>query len=452
MTMASIFLRRDIHDVCIIGSGFAGTFLALRLVEKGVRTVLIEAGGDLAPDAPREGRAELFPHAVTGTAAFPVDFNRTIGAGGTARKWNGVTSRFLPTDFHPRSTFGLFEDWPIRHEDLDPYYTQAEIATEARPGAKAILPGIEELAFAPLSFSERGPGRTPIRLVDAELPRFVASAHGTFIRDRPVTRLVLDDGGRITHVETRRPNGTVVNIRARHVVIAAGVVETVRLLMTSSSPAFPGGIGNGSGLLGRGLNIHPRFRTFIPREGSRILATGVHRSLAFIDSLRREGLGSVCVDLNFIEQNPAVDVTLEMEPALENRLRLDPQRKDAWGREVAVLNYHATEIDQRTLPRAKEIQQKLVSTLLKPGWKSTDGPDVWFHPAGGCRMGCDENAGVVDRDGLVFGTRNLYVAGASVFPSSGAANPTLTIVALALRMGDHLAARMGVKESSRSPC
>ena len=56
-------------------------------------------------------------------------------------------------------------------------------------------------------------------------------------------------------------------------------------------------------------------------------------------------------------------------------------------------------------------------------------------------MGFDELDGVVDRDNRVFGVDNLYVSGACTFPTSGTANPTLTVVALTLRLADHLVAR-----------
>lgn len=60
---------------------------------------------------------------------------------------------------------------------------------------------------------------------------------------------------------------------------------------------------------------------------------------------------------------------------------------------------------------------------------------------GTTRMADDERKGVVDRDCKVFGVDNLYVAGSSVFTTSGAANPTLSIVALALRLAEHLSQR-----------
>jgi choline dehydrogenase-like flavoprotein len=63
-----------------------------------------------------------------------------------------------------------------------------------------------------------------------------------------------------------------------------------------------------------------------------------------------------------------------------------------------------------------------------------------YHHLGGTRMAATSNNGVVDADARVFGTKNLFVAGSSVFPSGGFCNPTLTIVQLALRLGEHLGA------------
>jgi choline dehydrogenase-like flavoprotein len=65
------------------------------------------------------------------------------------------------------------------------------------------------------------------------------------------------------------------------------------------------------------------------------------------------------------------------------------------------------------------------------------------HHIGTTRMHADPKQGVVDPDCRIHGLANLYVAGSSVFPTSGYANPTLTIVALALRLADHLKVRLG---------
>jgi choline dehydrogenase-like flavoprotein len=131
---------------------------------------------------------------------------------------------------------------------------------------------------------------------------------------------------------------------------------------------------------------------------------------------------------------------LELEPAAANAIRLDPARRDRWGRPGAVLRADWTPRDRRTRDAALAALESYVRDLGTP---SPAPPALrWFHPAGVCRMAADAAQGVVDRDGRVHGTGNLYVAGASVFPASGSTNPTLTIVALALRLGDHLARRV----------
>ena len=100
-------------DVSIVGSGFAGIYLAQRLVDRGLRVIVLEAGAHLARTAPADGATSLFPARSIGSYAFPIDATRTIAVGGTSRKWNGVVSRLLPSDLRMHSVRGLDVDWPI---------------------------------------------------------------------------------------------------------------------------------------------------------------------------------------------------------------------------------------------------------------------------------------------------------------------------------------------------
>src|SRR5262249_37902127 len=161
---------------------------------------------------------------------------------------------------------------------------------------------------------------------------FLASAHSAILAERPATRLVASEDGRVTGVEVRCPDGTTDTIGARRVVVAAGVLETVRLLLVSRSAPFPLGIGNARGLVGRYVHAHPRPRLHVPRAARFESTRWLFRSLRYCDELRRSGMAAVCVDLNFIEQDPAVDVTLETEPVATNFIRIDPGRIDGWGR------------------------------------------------------------------------------------------------------------------------
>jgi glucose dehydrogenase len=452
-------------DVLIVGSGFAGTFLALHLVRHGVRTTVLEAGPALAAGV-LDGPVSRFPHASEGDLGFPIDDNRTIGLGGTSRRWNGVATRLLPTDFRTQSNFGFAADWPISYADLASHYCAAERALEVRGGR--FLPDAEPerrcaypvetpgyvspaalfpsrgLAFFPHAFALDAGGQA-LRLDEAPLRRFTAAPSATLLAEHAAMRIVPADERRVAAVEARRPDGSTVVFRARHIVVAAGVVESVRLLLDSTSERFPHGIGNRRGMVGAGFNAHPRYRARLATGRPGLAApVGVHRTYSFNDPLRREGCNSLHVDLHAHAHAPApnVNVTLELEPAMENRIGLDPARRDGWGRPLAVLRASWTARDRRTRARGLALQHELAAALA-PASAPPPPPDLrWFHPAGGCRMGGDERSGVVDRNCKVFGVDNLWIAGASVFTTSGSGNPTLTIVALALRLGDHLLARL----------
>jgi len=136
---------------------------------------------------------------------------------------------------------------------------------------------------------------------------------------------------------------------------------------------------------------------------------------------------------------------MEQEPILKSRVTLDT-RRDALGLRAARLEWHLGPHVERTLRRNQEL---LVETLSKLGVTcSAKMPRarkseielvrwVWHH-MGTTRMSDDPTQGVVDRDCRVHDFENLYVAGSSVFPTGGNDMPTLTIVALAHRLADHL--------------
>lgn len=450
------------YDVCIVGSGFAGLFLGLRLAQHGVRTAILEAGPDLKADASDEGRADLFPYATAGSLEFPVDANRTIGVGGTSRRWHGVISRLLPADFRTRSEFGIWSDWPIEYGTLAPYYCEAEAALGTAGGP--FLPGSEperdcpypaeldeyvspapllqpaEVSFIPLAAAY--PGGGPLRLDRVQVPEFRGLPAAALLSEHAVTRLVASNRRTIAAVDARRPDGSLVRVRARCFVVAAGVVETARLLLTSSSRPFPGGPGNAGGLLGTHFHAHPIFRMFVPAAATLPLPPGTHRTYSFNDRMRRESVNAFHLDMYVGSEGATVDVTVELEPSPDRRIHLDRRRTDGWGRPIAVLQADWTPRDRLTVERARTAQREIVARMARrdPIAQAAieDAGSAWFHPAGGCRMAADERHGVVDAHCKVFGTENLYVLGASVFPVSGSGNPTLTIVALAFRLADQL--------------
>ncbi len=133
-------------------------------------------------------------------------------------------------------------------------------------------------------------------------------------------------------------------------------------------------------------------------------------------------------------------LNLEQAPDPDNRVMLGPER-DALGQLKAHIVWRWRERDQRNLDRvrailARELEQAGIGrVILIPGATLDSNA---HHHLGATRMHRDPRRGVVDENSRVHSTSNLFVAGSSVFPTGGYANPTLTIVALALRLADHL--------------
>lgn len=141
---------------------------------------------------------------------------------------------------------------------------------------------------------------------------------------------------------------------------------------------------------------------------------------------------------------------LEQEPALANRVTLSRER-DALGQPRAHLTLGFSRRMDESLARSLHL---IGERLAARGFgRLISDPEALTHLQGYAKVGChhmggtrmhgDPRQGVVDADARVHGIANLYVAGSSLFPTGGAANPTFTLVALALRLADHLNRRIG---------
>jgi choline dehydrogenase-like flavoprotein len=158
-------------------------------------------------------------------------------------------------------------------------------------------------------------------------------------------------------------------------------------------------------------------------------------------------------------RNPAVRTlriryAAEMEPRPENRITLT-EKKDRHGLPVARVEYEFSDRDRASLV-ALRAELKSEFERLGLGTVSEEVSD-WLqkvrndasHHLGGTRMGDDPSVSVVDRNLCVHGTENLFVAGGSVFPTAGCANPTMMIGALSTRLAEHVG-RTVLRRSTRS--
>ncbi len=465
-------------DVCVIGSGPAGTTLALRLARHGMRVIMLESG--LRPGAQDSDahRSRLDRYGNAGPLPYPTRATRLRAVGGTSNIWTGRCPRLLPADFssspYARSTPG----WPIDYAELAPYYVRAEETLNVRAGDLSRYMGPREAPLPPV----REPLMTAIRRVvsggyDVTLDDLlnpqgvvldpVPESTGLAATNRPVhfamdylpdlsertnvtlatgatvTALTTDDAGTVRSAAVRSPHGGEYTISAGRFVVAGGTLETVRLLhgsteRLSATPRPPA-----ESWLGHAFMEHPwwtyqaRIPGFAPDHYE------MRRSYQFVPRMHALGLGGIVFGFYMRAGRPEtleIALGIEMEPARLNRIDIDTTSRDHFGIPGVNTILALSDADRRTLEAGERTLHELVSRLGGEVVKQPTGITWSHHHMGGCRMGDDPATSVVDADLRVHGTRNLYAVTSGVFVTSGVANPTLTIVALAHRLADHLAA------------
>jgi choline dehydrogenase-like flavoprotein len=142
---------------------------------------------------------------------------------------------------------------------------------------------------------------------------------------------------------------------------------------------------------------------------------------------------------------------LEQVPDRESRVTLSPHKKDALGMPLSIIHWKIGKTERITAKRMVDLVREEFGQLgfsLPQGVPAMDDQSDWIgqctekaHPTGSTRMSSNPGEGVVDAQSQVYGVPGLFVAGSSTFPTAGAANPTLMVVATAVRLADHLKAQ-----------
>jgi choline dehydrogenase-like flavoprotein len=392
-------------------------------------------------------------------------------------------------------------DWPLTLGELEPYYDKAEqkmgisgthgIPPSAEtnnykvlkagakrvgyreisstrmainPVARAGRPGCQQLAFCNSGCAIGAKWST----LYTEVPAAEATGHFELRTNAMAVRINHDKSGKVTGVVYKDGNGTLSEQRARAVCVAGNVVETTRLLLNSDSPLFPGGLGNSSGNVGRhymrhtfgaALALMPKPLNFHrgTRQSGIVFDEQYHRpERGFAGGYIIETLGLDPWNVSnfvggwgvantaFMEKYTHVAglfVTGEDPPEAVNRISLHATERDENGLPVPVVEYrdHANTLAMRdhSMKMSRAIYESLGATEFHGG----DIP-VGCHNMGVARMSANPDDGVTNRWGQAHDVPNLFVSDGSLFPSSAAANPTLTIVALAIRQAEHIAERM----------
>ncbi len=294
-----------------------------------------------------------------------------------------------------------------------------------------------------------------------------------------VARIEHDDRGRVTGVLHFRDGGTELHRqRTRNVVVAGYAVETPRLLLNSASTMFPDGLANASGCVGRYFMVHTgdqafakfperinqykapppggaiteHFNRTMPEErfvcGYTIEAVGPHvvdfaSRMATSRGLWGAELRRAMLDYNYWS---GLGIVGEVLPQRANRVELYHEEKDRYGLPIArvVFGYHQND---------REIVEHAVGQMTYI-LEAAGGTDTWHadrtaHLLGGCRMGDDPQDSVVNADCRSHDIPNLWVCDGSVYPTSMAVNPSLTIQAIASRAAARIRELAGRRELAR---
>jgi choline dehydrogenase-like flavoprotein len=436
-----------------------------------------------------------------GSPAYPWDY--VYGVGGSSLHWSGSTPRFSAADFKMRSSFGVMSDWPLSLQELEPFYRRAEEALgvagapdgpasdggPAIPGARALpahrLSPVDEAVaphlapFRPLPQARPsepiqgrpaccGSATCELCPVDA---RFSALNGLAAVLEHPgldlrretvVARVRPGAGGRIEALEMIGGDGERTLVRAGRFVLAANGFENPGILLRSGLDGPPVGrylfdhghttvtvtlrreLKPGYGdTLSTGLSEAFREGDFRARRSGAILSTfnpgvpiGPLVSSGVVDRGAGDRVRAEAVS-SWRRMLP-LDMLTEDLPRPERRLTLSPNR-DSFGLPLNRTEYPpSSRYELDGIERAIAQVERRLAPLGVQAVESAPGPRGG-HLMGTCRIGA-RGEGVVDAELRHHDFENLFVAGSSAFPTYAPVHPTLTIAALALRLGDLLAA------------
>ena len=481
-------------DVCVIGAGAAGITVTRRLRGSGASIMLLESGG-LERDEPTqslyEGAVTGEPMRFFGTSPTP-DFMRLRWFGGTTNHWGGWCRPLDVADFERRAHMPG-SGWPFGLDHLDRWYADAQEVCELGPyrydaawwtehGAGPAV--LDTLQLRSVMFQLSPPTRfgqvyrSELRSADDVTVCLWAN-----VVDLPL------DANRVAAADVAVLDGARFRVEASTFVLATGGIEVARLLLACNGDR-PAGLGNDHDLVGRhfadhlhlgvplvladrDLDLYELAPRAVRSDAGTITQVSAMGALTptpeMSDALSLQGTGAtidvvatagaaaevtppeVAALLGAFEGAPAreggLTIRAEQQPNPDSRIRLLRER-DRLGVPKVEVDWRLAGADRASLARgldffADQLGRSgvaLVRTVVGGESALERAVEVGCHHMGTARMHDDPRHGVVDADCRVHGLANLYIAGSAVFPTTGWVNPTLTIVALALRLGDRLIA------------
>ena len=434
------------YDLIVVGTGPAGLTLARKYEElTGGKVLVIESG---RRSRENNHAQKLSTVAATGdlpSAYYPLHNQRIFG--GTSTVWNGWCAVLEKRSF-------LNNEWPFAYDELYAYYPEAaeilRVPEEVHARPEVAFPGNANIVYRPFYFSP------PVRFNELFGDWVDSNTNVENLFNHSVIKVNINGPVAISLIirESSEKPSPIIEVAGRRIVLAAGGIQNARLLKISLSKKRCNVIGyyfcqhqyshpfGGSIILDRDA-----LEKVIDVKNSRIYhAIALSSEFSNLHSLKS-------VVFSAPLQNPSsrnllgqvkdtfagsMNIYAEMSSLASNRVTLSDSRKDFLGQPIAHINFQflPREIHAAAQALNAELVRSGVGRMsILPKELSLGGGG---HMIGTTRMGNNPNTSVTDGQGRVHGIENLYVAGASLFPAAAGAHPTLTIVALSLRLADHL--------------
>ena len=551
------------YDAIVVGSGISGGWAAKELTEKGLKVLLLERGRnhEHIKDYVNENKGIWeFPHRNRPTQQmlqdYPVlrrdyplneetfgmwtdekespyvevkrfDWYRGYHVGGRSLLWGRQSYRLNRDDFEANAREGIGVDWPIRYEDLAPWYDYVE-GFAGISGSKEGLDVLPDGNFLPpmdlnivektvaerikshykgsrhliigrsANITEAKPEQNRVACQyrnkcwrgcsygayfstqSATLPAAMKTGNLTLRPFSIVKELLYDKdkkrvkGVLVIDAETNQTYEYTSNI----VFLNASAFNSTWILMNSATDLWSGGLGSSSGELGHNVMDHhfrcgaggkvegfedryifgsrpngyyiPRFRNWGGDKRDYLRGFGYQGGASREGWVRQIAELSIGADLKDALCEPGqwtIGMTAfgEMLPYHENRIFLDPEKKDKWGLPVLAIDVEIKENERRM---RKDMIQDAVEIFEAAGIKDVNGydseyaPGMGIHEMGTARMGRDPKTSVLNAHNQVWDAPNVFVTDGACMTSSSCVNPSLTYMAMTARAADYAVAEL----------
>lgn len=494
------------YDVIIVGTGAGGGTLAYKLAATGKKILLLERGEFLDKESSELEDVEVFkkeqyhaPEQWYDKDGEPFHPQTSYSVGGNTKVYSGALLRMRERDFEVvKHQDGDSPEWPLKYKDFEPYYTEAEQLyrvhgragddpTEPPRSTEYPYPAIEHepnLAEICGLLEKQGLHPTYLPIGLGEQGRTDSEDTGVTPAINRYTNVTLKTAAKVVYLHTNPSGSSVKAVQAQIgeqsylflgdiIVLACGAINSAALLLRSANEKHPTGLANSSDWVGR--NLMKQLMTVLAQR-SRNANSGLFQRTVCINDFywgdttfpypmgHIQNSGGILQDVIFSEAPPLLSVFTKMMPGfglrqlamrtigwwLQTEDLPKPNNRVRFSNDKIYLDYEPNNVEahDRLLYRWQEALKEADRSAGQSVFAQNIHPygsapiQVVAHQCGTCRFGEDPANSVLDLNCRTHDLDNLYVVDSSFFPSSSSISPALTVIANALRVGDHLIERL----------